>query len=78
MFLNVFHHEGINVRQLQLKLQNEGTINGLKNVVHNQESLGADATDAAKILNIFQINGQWLSKTQSLAINNYFTFSIFL
>ena len=64
------------MRQLQLKLQNEGTINGLKNVVHNQEPLGADVTDAAKIFNIYQINGQWLSKTQSLAIN--FTFSIFL
>lgn len=57
------------MRQLQLKLQNEGTINGLKNVVHNQEPLGADATDAAKMVNIYQINGQWLSKTQSLALN---------
>ena len=50
ILLNVFHHKGIIVRQLQLKLQNEGTINGLKNVVHNQEPLGTDVTDAAKIL----------------------------
>ena len=53
------------MRQLQLKLQNEGTIIGLKNVVHNQEPLGADAIDAAKILNIRCPDSVYIRKKSS-------------